>query len=411
MSTKTTSKEKLPKKVRTLLVGNMLSAVGNGLVYPYFFIYLHNVRGIPSAVAGIIVGYGALASLLISPIAGSLIDHWGPKPILMGSLVISGIGYASISLIHNVVQGLIVITICSLGQSAMWPSQSAIQAELTPQHQRQRAYASNFAMLNLGIGSGGLIASLVVSISHPHSFEILYWCDGLTFIVYAGIAYSIGNVGHRNEEQRAINSARESGWKDVWADKIYVQFWFTCLFAIICGYSQLEVGFSSFSSLIAHVPIPKIAYAYSVNCILIATCQLWVVKRTEKWNRSKSIALATTIWLFAWIALAMAGLDHRHALLFIILCQAIFGFAEMVWSPVVPSVVNQLAPDHLRGRYNSASSNAWQFSLIIGPVIAGTLIGAGLQWLWIGGLITGLAIVTVFALRMKLPDRHANLHK
>jgi hypothetical protein len=41
-----------------------------------------------------------------------------------------------------------------------------------------------------GLRSGGLIASLVVSISHPRSFEILYWCDGLTFIVYAGIASS-----------------------------------------------------------------------------------------------------------------------------------------------------------------------------------------------------------------------------
>jgi MFS family permease len=406
MSTMTTSKERLPQKVRILLFGNMLSAVGNGLVYPYFFIYLHNVRGIPSALAGVVIGYGAFASLLISPIVGSLIDHWGPKPILMGSLILSGIGYASISTIHNIVQAILVITICSFGQSAMWPSQSAIQAELTPEHQRQRAYGSNFAMLNLGIGAGGLIASVVVSVSNPHSFEVLYWCDGLSFFVYAAIAYSIGNVGQRNEHERAINSARDSGWKEVLADKVYVRFWITCLFAIICGYSQLEVGFASFSSLIAHVPVPKIAYAYAVNCILIATCQLWVVKRTEKWNRSKAIALATTIWLFAWVALSLAGVDRHHALFFIILCQAIFGFAEMVWSPVVPSVVNQLAPDHLRGRYNSASSNAWQFSLIIGPMIAGTLLGAGLQWIWIGGLVIGLAIVTVFALRMKLPDRH-----
>jgi MFS family permease len=77
----------------------------------------------------------------------------------------------------------------------------------------------------------------------------------------------------------------------------------------------------------------------------------------------------------------------------------------MFWSPVVPSIVNQLAPDHLRGRYNAASSNAWQIALVMGPTMAGTLLGAGLHWLWIALLVTGLFVVTVLALRLKLPSR------
>jgi len=38
-----------------------------------------------------------------------------------------------------------------------------------------------------------------------------------------------------------------------------------------------------------------------------------------------------------------------NALVLVIGCQFIFSFREMIWSPILPSVVNQLAPDNLRG--------------------------------------------------------------
>jgi MFS family permease len=77
----------------------------------------------------------------------------------------------------------------------------------------------------------------------------------------------------------------------------------------------------------------------------------------------------------------------------------------MIWSPILPSIVNQLAPENLRGRYNAAGTNAWQISLIIGPTLAGTLSGVGAHWLWLSGLITGLLILSVIASKLKLPDR------
>ena len=79
------SPAKLPRSVRLLLLGVLLSAMGNGLVFSFLFIYLHQVREIPSAIVGLISGYGALVGLVLAPVVGSLIDHWGPKSILLGS--------------------------------------------------------------------------------------------------------------------------------------------------------------------------------------------------------------------------------------------------------------------------------------------------------------------------------------
>jgi MFS family permease len=83
-------------------VGIALSALGNGLVLPYTFIYFHNVRDFPIAVAGLIASYGAFTSLAISPLVGNFIDKWGPKPVLLASLAISSVGYCGLSLVKTI---------------------------------------------------------------------------------------------------------------------------------------------------------------------------------------------------------------------------------------------------------------------------------------------------------------------
>ncbi len=45
----------LPRSVLTLPVGGLVNAFGNGMVIPFMFIYLHNVRGIELGVSGLIV--------------------------------------------------------------------------------------------------------------------------------------------------------------------------------------------------------------------------------------------------------------------------------------------------------------------------------------------------------------------
>ena len=116
----------------------------------------------------------------------------------------------------------------------------------------------------------------------------------------------------------------------------------------------------------------------------------------------KALAAAVIFWIFAWFTLALSGLFAPIAIAMVIGCQIIFGIGEMIWSPVMPTVINSLAPEHLRGRYNAFGANAWQIAGIGGPVVAGTLIGANLQWFWIGGLVLALAIAAKLAIGMDI---------
>src|SRR5262245_66676866 len=62
----------LPGAVRNLQAGALVNALGNGLAYPFLFIYLHNVRGIPLDTAGLIVGTNSAVGLVAGARGGGV---------------------------------------------------------------------------------------------------------------------------------------------------------------------------------------------------------------------------------------------------------------------------------------------------------------------------------------------------
>jgi MFS family permease len=69
--------------------------------------------------------------------------------------------------------------------------------------------------------------------------------------------------------------------------------------------------------------------------------------------------------------------------------------------PTIPALVNDLAPNHLRGRYNALSSGAFSLAAIVAPAIAGWLIGHAAGGLYIAQLVVGCAAIIWVALRLE----------
>jgi MFS family permease len=81
--------------------------------------------------------------------------------------------------------------------------------------------------------------------------------------------------------------------------------------------------------------------------------------------------------------------------------MGIFACGEMVWSPVGPAIPNELAPEHLRGRYNAVSSLNWTVAGSIGPAFGGFMLDRHLPYQWIGILLLGFGISAFLADRLR----------
>lgn len=363
-----------------------------------------NVRGIHTATAGLILGWGGLTSLAAAPLVGTAIDRFGPRKTLAISLVISAAGYSSFAFVESAPLAFLVATVCAIGQGGMWPAQTSVNTQLTADHLREHVYGLQFALLNFGIGLGAFLGAVTVDINNIKTFQFLFFGNGATFFLYFLTVITLGTLPRIEADEKS----EEGSWREVIADRAFRQFWWVALGAIFFGYSQIEVGFASFVVNVAGAGTEKLAWAAGANTLTIALFQMWFISRVRRVSRRSGIVTAISIWALAWIFIAIGGLISGGwwlPTLFFVGGWVVFAIGEMIWSPLAPAIVNQLAPDHLRGRYNSASAASWQIGAVFGPVIAGALIGNGLAWHWIFGCITGAIFTAIVATRITLPER------
>ena len=269
---------------------------------------------------------------------------------------------------------------------------------------REKFFAAQFAGLNLGLGIGGLISSLIINLRNVHTFQWLYRLDATTFLIYFIVSIPIPALIYRSEKNQ--ENVQRKGWAEVLADKKFIKFWIIAIFAIFLGYSQLELGFTSFSTKVAKVTPPQIAISFAFNTILITILQVPFLTLVKKLKNRTAVSFATLFWALAWVSLAIAVPLKNYAVFGVILCQIVFAFGEMIWSPITPAIVNRLAPEHLRGRYNSLMGSTWQIGAIAGPLVVGIFLNAHLEWLWISTLIAGLLILSGVILKSKIISEH-----
>jgi len=115
-------------------------------------------------------------------------------------------------------------------------------------------------------------------------------------------------------------------------------------------------------------------------------------------------------WSACWVLLAASSLVSTVAAAVIItIGVSIFAVGETLWSPVAPSLVNDFAAPHLRGRYNAVGGLVWSVAGAIGPALAGAMLGAGLGVLWAlvvagGALLAGLVLLSLRGLLTPAED-------
>jgi MFS family permease len=105
-----------------LLSGSFFNALGNGVVFPFLLIYLHNVRGISLGTAGLVLAATSVAGLAAGPLSGTLIDHLGPRRVLVASMLVSAAGFGGFAFVHSVRAAFAAAILAGLGNGSFWPS-------------------------------------------------------------------------------------------------------------------------------------------------------------------------------------------------------------------------------------------------------------------------------------------------
>ncbi len=384
------AKERLSRPVRQYLVALAASRFGVGLTLPFTLILLHEVRGIPLPTVGLLLAIPGVVGLAAVPVSGTLVDRLGARAVLRTCLLLQAVGTTGTVLAHTPAQVAPALLLTGLGLGPSFPAGNALLSGLLDgPGSSGRAFGIQFTVINAAIGLGTLVGATVVDVHRPSTFLLLYLAAATTCLIEYGLLPAAPRRGVAPDEEPA-------SYREVWSDPLFRQLCAISFLFAMTGYAALDTGLPAFARVVAHVSPATVGLAYSVNTVLIVALQLPVLRWVRLWPRTRALAVGSGLWALSWALLGVS-----RSTLLVLLFAGLFGLGEVFQSPAMQPLVNALASERLRGRYNALSGSMFSIAFVVSPALSGVLIGNGLGMVWVTGLFVGSVVTGLAVLRLR----------
>jgi MFS family permease len=397
----------LPRDVWLLQVGGVTNSFGNGVVFPFLAIYLHNVRGFGIATAGIAIAISSAAQLAAGVAMGPVIDRLGARRVLAAGLITQAAGFGLLPLVAEPWHAYALLALEGAGSAAFWPSQSTLISRLTPPARLHAAFAQQRVTMNLGVGLGGVAGGLIANVESPTTFTVLFVLDGLTFLAYVAVLAFI-----RDARAAPLQAGESPGsYVEVLRDRLFVGMWTLNFLFVAAGYSLLNL-LPPFVRDHGHISERQIGLVFFFNTLAIVLAQLPLSRWLEGRRRLRALALMPALWAVAWIGVDATGywLEASVAFVAVSVCAIVIGIGECFHGPAHQALVGALGGDRLRGRYFALHSLSWGLGGTAGPAVGGLILAREPFALWpLAAAVCAVAAVGALALERLVPPELARI--
>ncbi len=391
----------LPREGRFLLSTVALQHLGRGMTLPFTVIYLNEVRHLPLDTAGTVMAVIALVAALLAAPMGALTDTVGARWMLIVAGIAQSLGALVMAAATDVPLALLAAVLMGTSASIGWSSANTFISALVAGPLRQRYFGVNFALLNLGIGAGGLVAGAFVDVARPSTFVTIFVLDAVLVLI-PGI-WLLGPLRHVHARAERPAEDTAAGYATVL--RLPGMRWVLVLALVssFIGYGQFEAGVPAFARSVSQVGTGTIGVLFAANTAVIVLLQFWVLHRIEGHRRTRVGLVMLLIWVAAWLAMGLSGLlpGTLAAAVLVVAFGALFGLGETLLQPTLPAITNDMAPNHLRGRVNAIQSAFFMSGGVLGPLVAGVLLERDLAVVFLAVLGLGLVVTGWLLLRLE----------
>jgi predicted MFS family arabinose efflux permease len=350
------------------------------MVVPFMTLYLTSPKmGYSVGQAGIVFGLFGLGAFSGAFLGGKLTDKIGFYPVQLITLIGGGILFIVLGQMKTYPLICLFTFLVSFVNEAFRPANSTAIAFYSKDDNRTRSYSLNRLAINVGwafgSGLGGLLAK--------HSYELLFWVDGITNISAALIMWSfLKPVNYKPVKKQATDPAPVySAYKD----KTYLLFvGITILFASC--FFQLFTNLPVFFKKQLHFSEPYIGLLMAANGIIIALVEMVLVyKLQNKGKNTGYIIKGVGLVGLSFLTLNLPGIGGVLAFGMIILVT----FGEIFAMPFMNTYWISRSQDYNRGQYAALYTMAWSAAQCLGPLIGAQVAehyGFTLLWWCVGAL-------------------------
>lgn len=384
------------RELSLLWLAYAISTFGDFFTYVAFLILLQTRMGSASAIAGLIISQ-TIAVLLLGPFAGTWVDKYNRKHIMILSDILRAILVASIPFIQHLYQFYIVGFLLT---AATVPFASARSAVLPNFVEKDLLLKVNsiFALTDNILRIGGpAIAGFLIAYQ---GLTIPFWIDAATFLISAlllsmlRISYSSRSAERQNTFWRLFKEgflyiARATSARTLLFTRIIVALGAGIIQVVLVIFIKETRGWSD----------QYFGLALSTIAVGSFVSSLWLSWRGQRYQPTRLFSLGTLVVGLSFVSLALSPFFALSLLVLLL-----NGLADSCVVVSFSALAQRDIPNGTRGRFFSTSITLFRAAVLVSALIGSLLSDSiGTQsTLIVAGLIVALGGVFAF---FSLPSR------
>ncbi len=365
----------LPRSFWVIWAGTVINRLGY-VVEPFLALYLVRGRGLSVGTAGVLIACFGAGAFLSQPLGGMLADRIGRRATIILGMTGSAVAFIALGLAPTLLAIGIAAAVAGLAIDLYRPAVAATVADIVPSEQRPRAYGLIYWGLNIGVG----VAAVAGGFLAQHSYWFLFVLDAATCLGFA-VVVAVGLPETRPQD----HDEQHGGYRAALSDGLLVAL---AASAFVGGLVYLQ-SFVTLPLVMSIHGLGPSAYglAYVINPIAVIVLQPvtigWLARQRLVFvyvGGSGLLGLGFFLTLFARSIPAYGA------------TVLLWTLGEIAFNAVGPALVADLAPVHLRGRYNGVFGTSFGAAALVAPIVGTlTLQHLGEGWLWSGCLFVSVA--------------------
>ncbi|MEU6556734.1 MFS transporter [Streptomyces sp. NPDC046915] len=368
-------------RTRAVLAVNAVNSFGGGLVLPFLWIYLGQVRGLAGWVPAATLAVQAATSVVGGLAWGAVLDRVAPRPVVTLVMCVAGVGTALYAAAGSAPLALAAALVYGLGISGVGTVLRFLYAGAATARERGLAFSADYAVFNAMTGLGVLVGG-VVAAGGPGGdvarFAALYVADGATFLL-AGLAFLV--LLPRIEAASPKPAAGEGdggtavGYRAVLGQRTLAVLIATMALCSLVSYGQLRSGLPGYLTAGGAVGAEGLSGTFAVNVVVAVLTQVLFGERVQRMRRSAVLSATGAVWTAAWLLVLAAGRQHGTTAVALAMCGVLLlSVGEALVFPALTGLLNDLAEERVRGRVNAMLSVAISTGSVAGPLLAGATL-------------------------------------
>jgi MFS family permease len=381
-----------PSQFWLMFIGMLLSTIGASMIWPFLMLYVSKRLDAPMTVTASLLTLNAATGLIATFLGGPIIDRFGRKWIMAGSLASNGVLYLFLGHAATFPQFAVLLALTGAVNPLYRSASDTMMADLVAPDKRADAYSLMRMSNNLGISIGPLIGGSLAATS----YTLAFYCAAAGMVTYSLLIIFFARETipvKTTNESHTTKGERFAGYPAILRDRAFVSFLISFTLVSMCAvlmWTMMPV----YANRTFGISEGTYKWIPATNAIMVVTLQTLTTRITKRYQALTVLSVGSVFY-----AVAVGSVAFAQAFLGFWIAIVIMTIGELILAPTSSTYAANLAPIDKRGRYMSLYGLTWPVGSGIGPLFGGILSDTlGPRATWFGGLAVGLFSALLFLL-------------